>query len=109
MERNPARPQFHRCCRLCGRGFKWLRNTTGAGARIAFGDRRAIRLGTFRFPSLCCLPCVESDVWRVHPRPKTMAQRNLLAIVNSDLAGRSGARFRAPLTMIGEKAYFRQL
>jgi hypothetical protein len=31
-----------------------------------------------------------------------MAQRNLLAIDNSDLAGRSGARFRAPLTMLGE-------
>jgi hypothetical protein len=33
-----------------------------------------------------------------------MAQRNLLAIDNSDLAGRSGARFRAPLTMIGDKS-----
>jgi hypothetical protein len=80
-----------------------LGNTTGAGARIAFGDRRAIHLGTFRFPSLCCLPCVEFDVGSVHPRPKTMAKRNLLAIDNSDLAGRSGNRFRAPLTMIGEK------
>jgi hypothetical protein len=55
------------------------------------------------FPSLCCLPCVEFDVGSVHPRPKTMAKRNLLAIDNSDLAGRSGNRFRAPLTMIGEK------
>jgi hypothetical protein len=102
MERSPARSQFHRCCRLCGCGFKWLGNTTGASARIAFGDRRAIRLGTFRFSSLCCLPCVESDVGRVHPRPKTLAKRNVLAIDNSDLAGRSGARFRAPLTMIAE-------
>jgi hypothetical protein len=79
-----------------------LGDTTGEGAWTAFGDRRAIRLGAFRFASLCCLPCVESDVGCVRPRPKTMAQRNLLAIVNSDLAGRSGNRFRAPLTMIVE-------
>ena len=77
-------------------------NTTGAGTGIAFGNRRTIRLGTFRFPNLRCLPDVESDVGRVHSSPKTMAKWHLPVNDNSDLAGRSGSRFHAPLTMICE-------
>jgi hypothetical protein len=91
MERNAARPEFRRRCRLCGQGFKGLGNTTGAGAGNP-GDRRTICLGDFRFPSLCRLPCFESDVGRVHTCPKTLAKRNLLAVYNSDLASRTGNR-----------------
>ena len=103
MERSPARPQFHRCRHLCGWGIKRLGNTAGAGTGIALGDRRAIRLGSFRFPNLRCLPDVESDVGRVHSRPKTMAKWHLLVIDNSDLAGCSSNRFRAPLTNVWRK------
>jgi hypothetical protein len=102
MDRSPARPQFHRCCRLCGCGFKRLGNTTGAGTRIAFGDWRAIRLGAFRFPNLGCLLYVGSDVGRVHRRPKTVAKWHLFAIHNSDLVNCSGNRFRSPLTHRGK-------
>src|SRR6266567_3822562 len=104
MEHSPARPQSHRCSHLCGRGFKRLGNTTGARTGIACGDRRAIHLVSFNFPNLCRLLCVESDVGRVHPRPKTMAKWHLLVIDNSDWAGCSGNRFRAPLTMVGDKS-----
>lgn len=58
--------------------------------------------GRFQFFQSVQLPYVESDVGRVHPRPKTTAKRHLLAIDNSDLAGRSGNRFRAPLTMLAK-------
>jgi len=102
MDRSPARPQFHRCCRLCGCGFKRLGNTTGAGTRIAFGDWRAIRLGAFRFPNLGCLLYVGSDVGRVHRRPKTVAKWHLFAIHNSYLVNCSGNRFRSPLTHRGK-------
>jgi hypothetical protein len=106
MEHSPAHPQFHRFCHLCSYGVKSLGDTAGAGTWIAFDNRGAIRLGPFRFSNLCCLPDVESDVGHVYPGPQTMAKRHLLATDNSDLAGRSDNRLRAPLTMVGEKSRF---
>lgn len=56
------------------------------------------------FP-VCAVFLVLNLTWVAFiPRPKTIAKRNLLAIDNSDLAGRTGNRFRAPLNMIVAKS-----
>ncbi len=98
MGHSLAGGQFNWCSHLCGCGFPWLGNTTRAGSWIALCDRRAVHLGAFRAPSLCCLFCVESRMGSVHHRSPTMAKWRLLVVAPPDLVGCISNRFCTPLT-----------
>lgn len=101
MGRRAALIQSHRRDHLRMGGFARLGLATRA--RFAFCHRRAIYLGTFHFPNLCCLLRIESDLGSLHPRSEAMANWHFLAVDNSDLARCSGNRFRASLIKVGEQ------